>query len=113
MKKTTKPQSKSLKETHLKYHVDAGHAGRKRAATKTDIAIPETVFESAQKLARKMNISLSEFYTVALTNYINEQQTGDVPVASSARRQFGSAEGLIVVAGDFDAPLPDFAEHSA
>ncbi|HEY4723212.1 MAG TPA: hypothetical protein VII92_15260 [Anaerolineae bacterium] len=113
MKKTTKPQSKILKETHLEYYVDSGHAGRKRAATKTDITIPGAVFESAQKLAQKMNMSLSEFYTVALTNYISEQQTGDVPVVSSARRQFGSAEGLIVVADDFDAPLPDFAEHSA
>lgn len=31
-----------------------------------------------------------------------------VPVVSSARRQFGSAKGLIVMADDFDAPLPDF-----
>ena len=113
MQKTTKPQSKSLKETHLEYHVNAGHAGRKRAAAKTGVTIPEAVFESAQKLARKMNMSLSEFYTVALTNYISEQQTEDMPVASPARRQFGSAEDLIVVADDFDAPLPDFAEHSA
>jgi len=31
-----------------------------------------------------------------------------VPVISSARRQFGSAKGLIVMADNFDAPLPDF-----
>ncbi|HWP47022.1 MAG TPA: hypothetical protein VNM22_07640 [Candidatus Limnocylindrales bacterium] len=31
-----------------------------------------------------------------------------VPVASVARRQFGSAKGLIVMADNFDAPLPDF-----
>ncbi len=31
-----------------------------------------------------------------------------VPVVSSTRRQFGSAKGLIVMADDFDAPLPDF-----
>ena len=113
MKKTTKPPRKFLKETHSEYHVDSGHAGRKRAAAKTGVTIPEAVFESAQKLARKMNMSLSEFCIVALTNYISEQQTGDMPVASPVRRQFGSAEGLIVVADDFDAPLPDFAEHSA
>jgi hypothetical protein len=81
MKKTTKPQSKLLKETHLEYQVDSGHAGRKRAATKTGITIPEAVFESAQKLARKMNMSLSEFYTVALTSYIAGQQAGDVTEA--------------------------------
>jgi antitoxin (DNA-binding transcriptional repressor) of toxin-antitoxin stability system len=31
-----------------------------------------------------------------------------VPVISSARRQFGSAKGLIVMSDNFDAPLPDF-----
>jgi Antitoxin of toxin-antitoxin stability system len=31
-----------------------------------------------------------------------------VPVVSSTRRRFGSAKGLIVMADNFDAPLPDF-----
>ncbi len=31
-----------------------------------------------------------------------------VPAVSVARRQFGSAKGLIVMADNFDAPLPDF-----
>ncbi|ABU59733.1 type II toxin-antitoxin system Phd/YefM family antitoxin [Roseiflexus castenholzii] len=31
-----------------------------------------------------------------------------VPVISSMRRQFGSAKELIVMADNFDAPLPDF-----
>jgi antitoxin (DNA-binding transcriptional repressor) of toxin-antitoxin stability system len=31
-----------------------------------------------------------------------------VLVASVARRQFGSAKGLIVMADNFDTPLPDF-----
>ncbi len=30
------------------------------------------------------------------------------PVVPSMRRQFGSAKGLIVMAENFDAPLPDF-----
>ncbi|RMH30760.1 MAG: prevent-host-death protein [Candidatus Hydrogenedentota bacterium] len=30
------------------------------------------------------------------------------PVISSMRRQFGSAKELIVMADNFDAPLPDF-----
>ncbi len=31
-----------------------------------------------------------------------------VPAVPSTRRQFGSARGLIVMADNFDAPLPDF-----
>ncbi len=31
-----------------------------------------------------------------------------VPMVSSTRRRFGSAKGLIVMADNFDAPLPDF-----
>jgi antitoxin (DNA-binding transcriptional repressor) of toxin-antitoxin stability system len=31
-----------------------------------------------------------------------------VPVVPVARRQFGSAKGLIIMADNFDAPLPDF-----
>lgn len=34
-----------------------------------------------------------------------------VPVAPLARRQFGSAQGLVVMAENFDAPLPDFNEY--
>jgi antitoxin (DNA-binding transcriptional repressor) of toxin-antitoxin stability system len=30
----------------------------------------------------------------------------------SRHRQFGSAKGLITMADDFDAPLPDFVEYS-
>jgi len=30
------------------------------------------------------------------------------PVANSAKRQFGSAQGLIEISPDFDAPLADF-----
>jgi len=32
--------------------------------------------------------------------------------AATPSRQFGSAEGLITMADDFDAPLADFAEHT-
>ncbi len=34
-----------------------------------------------------------------------------VPVLPVARRQFGSAKGLVIMAEDFDAPLPDFNEY--
>ena len=43
----------------------------------------------------------------------NEQQTIQlVPVEPLKRQpQFGSAEGLVVMADDFDAPLEDFNEY--
>lgn len=31
-----------------------------------------------------------------------------VPVVSTSRRQFGSAQGMIVMTDDFDSPIPDF-----
>ena len=34
-----------------------------------------------------------------------------VPALPVARRQFGSAKGLVIMAEDFDAPLPDFNEY--
>lgn len=34
-----------------------------------------------------------------------------VPAVLPARRQFGSAKGLIVIADNFDAPLPDFTAY--
>jgi len=34
-----------------------------------------------------------------------------VPVTPPSRRRFGSARGLIVMRGDFDAPIPDFSEY--
>lgn len=36
-----------------------------------------------------------------------------VPAQSRARRQFGSAQGRIWMADDFDAPLPDLTEYMA
>ncbi|MCX6029628.1 MAG: prevent-host-death protein [Chloroflexi bacterium] len=36
-----------------------------------------------------------------------------VPVSRPVRhRQFGSAKGLITMADDFDAPMPDFSEYT-
>jgi hypothetical protein len=37
---------------------------------KTDISIPNPVFKSAQRLAKKLGISLSELYTAALSEYL-------------------------------------------
>lgn len=37
---------------------------------KIDISIPNPIFESATKLAKKLDMSLSELYTVALAAYV-------------------------------------------
>lgn len=37
---------------------------------KTDISIPNPIFKSAQRLAEKLGISLSELYTAALSEYV-------------------------------------------
>lgn len=36
-----------------------------------------------------------------------------VPLATAGYRQYGSAQGLVTMADDFDAPLADFADYSA
>ena len=41
---------------------------------KTDISIPNSIFQAAENLAKKMGISLNELYVAALTTYVNEHQ---------------------------------------
>ena len=41
---------------------------------KTDISIPNPVFKSAQRLAKKLGISLSELYTAALSEYLTTHE---------------------------------------
>lgn len=45
---------------------------------KTEISVPNTVFEEAQELAQELGMSLSEFYVVALTAYMATYQNGDI-----------------------------------
>lgn len=40
---------------------------------KTDISIPNPVFQAAENLARKMGVSLSDLYTAALSAYVSER----------------------------------------
>ncbi len=47
----------------------------------TTIQIPNPVYESAEQLARKLDVSLSELYTVALSAYVNAHQLEDVTEA--------------------------------
>jgi hypothetical protein len=45
---------------------------------KTEISIPNPIFEAAQQLAQQLNISLSELYTAAIAAYVAEYQDEDV-----------------------------------
>ncbi len=45
---------------------------------KTAISIPGPVFENAKQLAQKMDMTLSELYTAALSAYVADYQNEDV-----------------------------------
>lgn len=47
----------------------------------TTIQIPNPIYESAEQLAQKLDLSLSELYTVALTAYIHSYQKESVTEA--------------------------------
>ena len=45
---------------------------------KTDISIPNPIYQAAEKLAKELGISLSELYTAALTTYVSEHEKKNV-----------------------------------
>ena len=45
---------------------------------KTAISIPDSVYESAEKLASRLGQSRSQFYTKALTNYVEKHQNTNI-----------------------------------
>ena len=45
---------------------------------KANITIPNPIYEAAEQLARRLGISLSELYTIALTAYVTTHQKEDV-----------------------------------
>jgi hypothetical protein len=45
---------------------------------KSDISIPNPLFRSAQQLAEKLGISLSDLYTAALSDYVIAHKKGNV-----------------------------------
>lgn len=48
---------------------------------KFDISIPNPVFQSAQNLAKKMGVSLSELYIAALNAYVTEHEKENITEA--------------------------------
>lgn len=45
---------------------------------KTEISVPNPIFEAAERLARELGMSLSEFYVAALAAYVAARQNGDI-----------------------------------
>jgi len=45
---------------------------------KSNISIPNPLFRSAQQLAEKLGISLSDLYTAALSDYVISHEKGNV-----------------------------------
>lgn len=45
---------------------------------KTDISIPNPIFEAATKSAQKLDMSLSELYTAALAAYVATNESEDI-----------------------------------
>ena len=45
---------------------------------KTEISVPNPIFEAAERLAAALGMSLSEFYVAALKAYLAAYQNGDV-----------------------------------
>ncbi len=41
---------------------------------KTDISIPNSIYQATEKLAKELGISLSELYIAALTAYVSEHE---------------------------------------
>ena len=59
---------------------------------KTTISIPNPVYEAAQQLAQRLNVSLSDLYTVALTAYVTAHQKEDVTETLNRVYATGSSE---------------------
>jgi hypothetical protein len=45
---------------------------------KTEISVPNPIYEAAERLAAALGMSLSEFYVAALAAYVATYQNGDV-----------------------------------
>ena len=49
---------------------------------KTNISIPNLVYQAAEKLAKELGVSLSELYTNALTSYVAEHKKKNIAETS-------------------------------
>ena len=49
-----------------------------KAKMKTEISVPNPIYEAAEQLAQELGMSLSEFYVAAVAAYLANYQNGDV-----------------------------------
>lgn len=45
---------------------------------KTEISVPNPIFQAAERLAKELGMSLSEFYVAALAAYVATRGNGDI-----------------------------------
>jgi len=50
-------------------------------STTMSISIPNPIFESAERLSRKLGLSRNELYSKALTTYLNAHQDNEITAA--------------------------------
>ena len=50
-------------------------------STKANVSVPNPIHKAAERLARKLGVSLSELYTTALTAYVSAHGETDVTEA--------------------------------
>jgi len=51
---------------------------------KSNITIPNSIYQAAEKLAKELGISLSELYIAALTTYISDREKNSVAEGTNA-----------------------------
>jgi len=76
---------------------------------KTAISIPDSVFQEAEKLAERLNISRSALYTAAIADYI-ARRTGE-DITARLDRVYGAAERKGVPAPPAERPPLSRADH--
>jgi metal-responsive CopG/Arc/MetJ family transcriptional regulator len=67
---------------------------------KTAVSVPEDVFESAERLARRERRSRSDVYSAAIREYVARYAPDEV------------TEALDAVVGDIDRPLDPFVREA-
>jgi hypothetical protein len=88
MEKSTRARSQTVKDTRASYQTGTRLTPVRRASTAgkarephIDISVPSPVFQAMQQLAEKLNVSLNELYTAALTTYVADHGGGGVTEA--------------------------------
>jgi metal-responsive CopG/Arc/MetJ family transcriptional regulator len=71
---------------------------------KTAVSIPDTLFEEADQVAKRLRFSRSELYAKALTKFVRELRTKDI--TERLNEVYGEEDGAI------DSALAQMQYHS-